>query len=367
MKNLNLFNPIDFFNIRQTVAILKYGSTLRSVDACNKRMHDFIVVVNNDSKDALLKWHKELFRIYSNHYSKISRFLGIPFIVRLQKYSKYNPIYYNSCIPTINNKVLKYGVISKDDLLNSLENWSSLFISQRLQKTICPIWDGGVEKLKVEINKKLENNRRQALILSLLSLSGNDNINSSINKSNSDEQKDIKVITLYDLLKEIVTLTYKGDVRFISKMRRKVLTQTCEKELCDSLPFLVSYYLPLMLEYIKENNDIISVYNTNNSIQINNIVFLSKLLHNKLESCINNDPLSGMNDEIVNSFEWNLFYKLFFENKVKFTFKPNLEWKISEFQKLPFEFKIKANGIANKITFIEFIKKSAIPSKFNNY
>ncbi|KAH8740930.1 hypothetical protein FG386_002476 [Cryptosporidium ryanae] len=324
-------------------------------------MHDFIVVVNNGTEDSLLKWHRKLLIKYSNHYSKISKFFGVPFIVGLQKYSKYYPIYYNSCIPSVNNKILKYGVITKKDLLSSLENWSSLFVSQRFQKTICPILNGFVGKLDIEIKDKLEKNRKKALVLSLLSLSENKNINDSINKLNHNGKNDVKIITLYDLLKEIVTSTYKGDIRFMSKMRRKILIQTCEKELYNSLPFLVSYYLPLMLEYMKENNSVISIHNKNDNMNINNIVALSELLRRKLETCVNNDPLSGMNDDIVNSFQWRLFYRLFIDNKIEFSFKPNLEWKINEFEKLPFEFKNTANKIFSKMMFIEFIKKSVAP------
>jgi translocator assembly and maintenance protein 41 len=100
---------------------------------------------------------------------------------------------------------VKYGVISREDLVRDLTNWDTLYVSGRLHKPVAWITkpeegDGGGMRLKLE--EAVQNNLMGALSASLLLLP-----TSSSSTSSSDQVED------EELFEGIASISYSGDVR----------------------------------------------------------------------------------------------------------------------------------------------------------
>ncbi|CAL4100612.1 unnamed protein product, partial [Meganyctiphanes norvegica] len=91
-------------------------------------MMDFILAVENP-----LEWHHQNLQLNSSHYSSL-RFGGPEFITKMQD-NWGAKIYFNTLVPT-NEGMIKYGVISRSNLITDLMDWDTLYIAGRLHKPV---------------------------------------------------------------------------------------------------------------------------------------------------------------------------------------------------------------------------------------
>lgn len=150
------------------------------------RMLDMIFSVD----DPLL-FHEENLKRNPTHYSAIPSVLGAGFTAWLQDLGP--KVYFNPLIKAdLSGKsvLIKYGIVSKTNLLEDLRNWDYLYLAGRLHKpTVIIKGDDSVIKAQEEQNLKY------ALCTSLLLL---------------DSSKAIPLNTLFE---KIVELSYIGDPR----------------------------------------------------------------------------------------------------------------------------------------------------------
>jgi len=93
-------------------------------------MSDFIIAT--DDPEA---WHKENMRQNPSHYPYFIRaFLTPKLVARLQ--TDYGAkIYFNTLVP-FEDGLIKYGVISTDDLIEDLLGWNTMYVAGRLHKPV---------------------------------------------------------------------------------------------------------------------------------------------------------------------------------------------------------------------------------------
>ncbi|KAH8581646.1 phosphatidate cytidylyltransferase [Cryptosporidium sp. chipmunk genotype I] len=355
MRKIARFNPSRFFDLENTIYVFKYGSTIRSTPAFNTRIHDFIVVIDGGLEEAV-KWHQMMMMNYPWHYSKIS-VLGPKCISKFQRYSKLCPL-------------IKYGIVSKDDLVNSLINWTSPFILNRFQKMIFPV--GAID---THLKSLLLQCDTQTVRLFLLSLCEDDLFNKippghNLDNSSGSFNKQGRKVSLLEFLRKIVSSSYKGDIRFLFNDSSEKLS---ERELHDSLPFLTARYLPLIINYFQNNKYGFSIEGANLST-LNELCKLAKSITDEMALKLVDNPMSGMNKEFRVSKDWKLFIGLFFNEKITLNVRvmkfliiiyylqinPSREWKANEFFKLPSEFKSRASRIAARKRLLKLIPISIL-------
>ncbi|KAK9174025.1 Mitochondrial matrix Mmp37 family protein [Cryptosporidium meleagridis] len=351
MRKIAIFNPLRFFDLENTVSVFKYGSTIRSNVAFNTRIHDFIVVIDEGLEKAI-KWHQTMMTDYPYHYSRIS-ILGPKFISKFQRYSKLCPIFYNSC-------VIKYGVISKDDLADSLINWTSPFVLSRFQKMIFPV--GVIDTYLQSLISQCDSQTTRLFLLSLCEddifyrIKCNHNLKNSLINFNNQERK----VSLLEFLRKIVNSSYAGDIRFLFNDNSIKLS---EKELYDSLPFLTARYLPSIIHYFQNNKSGFAIEGASLST-LNELCKLAKSITDKMACNLMNNPMSGMNSEFCVSEDWSSFIKLFFNERITLKINPSREWRANEFLKLPNEFKSRASRIAARKRFLKLLPINILFSKY---
>jgi len=93
-----------------------------------KNMIDFVFAV-----DEPVRWHRENIEVNSQHYSLL-RWLGPKYLSRLQDATGAR-IYYNTLVPC-EGRLIKYGVISLQALIDDLLDWETLYVSGRLHKPV---------------------------------------------------------------------------------------------------------------------------------------------------------------------------------------------------------------------------------------
>ena len=93
-----------------------------------KPMVDFIFAVDDP-----LKWHGRNLKENSQDYSFMAKLGGKNFVNWLQ--GKGAGIYYNPYVD-FEGQTIKYGVISTEDLVDDLNNWTSMYVSGRLHKPV---------------------------------------------------------------------------------------------------------------------------------------------------------------------------------------------------------------------------------------
>ena len=147
----------------------------------SKNMLDFILVV-----DEPVLWHQENLKLNKSHYSFLAR-LGPQYISKIQE--NYGAgIYFNTLVP-FEERLIKYGVISKSRLVKDLLEWNTLYVSGRLHKPVKLIMLPKCEELKEAMRYNLLSAIHSALLL--------------LPETFKEE----------DLFKQIASLSYSGDFR----------------------------------------------------------------------------------------------------------------------------------------------------------
>ncbi|XP_066474092.1 phosphatidate cytidylyltransferase, mitochondrial isoform X2 [Tiliqua scincoides] len=153
-----------------------------SAGESGNNMLDFIFVVDDS-----VTWHMTNLLKNRNHYSFLKYFGPKP-ITNIQNSGA--GIYYNTLVPC-NGRVIKYGVISTDALIEDLLRWKTLYVAGRLQKPVKILTQNENGKLQAA----LANNLKSAVTAAFLMLP----------ESFSEE----------DLYMQIAGLSYSGDFRMI--------------------------------------------------------------------------------------------------------------------------------------------------------
>uniref|UniRef100_A0A8C7FPY5 Phosphatidate cytidylyltransferase, mitochondrial n=1 Tax=Oncorhynchus kisutch TaxID=8019 RepID=A0A8C7FPY5_ONCKI len=148
-----------------------------------KNMLDFVFAVDDP-----VTWHTMNLMQNRKHYS-VLKFLGPRKISRIQEEHGAG-VYYNTLIP-MDGRIMKYGVISTDSLIDDLLHWKTMYIAGRLHKPVKILVQGENGKMRAA----LVGNLKSAVTASFLMLP----------ESFSEE----------DLLLQIAGLSYAGDFRMV--------------------------------------------------------------------------------------------------------------------------------------------------------
>ncbi|XP_075039269.1 phosphatidate cytidylyltransferase, mitochondrial isoform X1 [Mixophyes fleayi] len=151
--------------------------------SATNNMLDFVFAVDDP-----VTWHTMNLMQNRSHYAFL-KYLGPKQISNVQ--NKYGAgVYYNTLVPC-DGKVIKYGVISTDTLIEDLTHWRTLYIAGRLHKPVKVL----VQKENKLLHSALTNNLKSAITASFLMLP----------ESFPEE----------DLYLQIAGLSYAGDFRMI--------------------------------------------------------------------------------------------------------------------------------------------------------
>ena len=146
-----------------------------------------------------LNWHAENLLRNDGHYSGLKYFGGSKIILYVQKLGA--GIYFNPLIPVEHDgarQLIKYGVVSKEDALRDLCEWSNLYIAGRLQKPVNVILDEEKET-NPSMTLATEYNLQLALHLATLLL----------------HSEGRALFSTSSLFETITSLSYLGDFRMI--------------------------------------------------------------------------------------------------------------------------------------------------------
>ncbi|MCL4135959.1 UNVERIFIED_CONTAM: hypothetical protein GTU68_060973 [Idotea baltica] len=140
--------------------VFAYGSSvfkqLGHVSAKNTMM-DFILAVEDP-----VEWHRENLIQNSSHYSSL-KYGGPEYISRIQ--DKFGAkVYFNTLVPTYAG-LIKYGVVSKENLISDLLDWETLYLSGRLHKPVNLLYKDDDEELKTALKINLYAALHTALLL----------------------------------------------------------------------------------------------------------------------------------------------------------------------------------------------------------
>ena len=125
-------------------------------DMC-QNMIDFIFAVDDP-----VAWHRENIQINPQHYSFL-KYFGPNYIGRFQENTGAG-IYFNTLVPC-RDRVIKYGVISTENLVNDLFDWETLYVSGRLHKPVFIIDKKDGRSVEVALQSNLQSAMHAALLL----------------------------------------------------------------------------------------------------------------------------------------------------------------------------------------------------------
>lgn len=146
-------------------------------------MLDFVFAVDDP-----ITWHTMNLIENRKHYSFL-KYLGPKHISSIQ--NEYGAgVYYNTLVP-LEDRLIKYGVVSTDTLIDDLLHWKTMYIAGRLHKPVRIL----VQKENAKLRAALVANLKSALITSFLMLP----------ESFSEEE----------LFLNIAGLSYSGDFRMV--------------------------------------------------------------------------------------------------------------------------------------------------------
>ncbi|KAG1962689.1 translocator assembly/maintenance protein [Pimephales promelas] len=168
--------------------VFAYGSAVFSqMGTCQGQMRrnmlDFVFAVDDP-----VTWHTLNLMENRKHYSFL-RFLGPKHVSRIQ--SEWGAgVYFNTLIP-VDDRLIKYGVISTEALIDDLLHWKTLYVAGRLHKPVRILLQNESGKLR----SALVGNLKSAVTASFLMLP----------ESFSEEE----------LFLQIAGLSYSGDFRMV--------------------------------------------------------------------------------------------------------------------------------------------------------
>lgn len=120
-----------------------------------KKMIDFIMAVTHPQH-----WHSLNMAQHPKHYSLLSRLLGGIGIGLVQPRGA--KIWYHPYV-TLEDELVKYGIISVDDLCTDLLDWETLYVSGRMHKPVALVTSDARVRLAQQVN--LASALRTALLL----------------------------------------------------------------------------------------------------------------------------------------------------------------------------------------------------------
>lgn len=148
-----------------------------------KNMLDFVFTVDDP-----VTWHTMNLLQNRKHYS-ILKLLGPTMISSIQ--SEHGAaVYYNTLVP-VDGKIIKYGVISTESLIDDLIHWKTLYVAGRLHKPVRML----VQSENGKLRAALVANLKSAVTASFLMLP--------------------ESFTEEDLFLQIAGLSYAGDFRMV--------------------------------------------------------------------------------------------------------------------------------------------------------
>lgn len=175
-----------------------YGSSVfkQNNNVSQNNMIDYLIAVED-----CVKFHEENLEFNRKHYSIFGRF-NPDFTAKLQRNAAY--VWFNTLVP-FENRVVKYGVIERADLIYDLNEWKWLYVAGRLQKPVLMVHPDGVDELAkdTQLSNALVKNLENALTVALLLL------------PDSFTKEDLFVVISY--------ISYFGDFRMkIGEDKRKI-------------------------------------------------------------------------------------------------------------------------------------------------
>lgn len=158
----------------------QHGTSQGQMD---KNMLDFVFAVDDP-----VTWHTLNLLQNRQHYS-ILKFLGPKKISSIQN-DHGASVYYNTLVP-MDGRIIKYGVVSTEALIDDLMHWKTLYVAGRLHKPVKMLVQGENGQLRASLVANL----KSAVTASFLMLP----------ESFSEE----------DLFLQIAGLSYAGDFRMV--------------------------------------------------------------------------------------------------------------------------------------------------------
>ncbi|KAL2091541.1 hypothetical protein ACEWY4_013804 [Coilia grayii] len=177
-----------------------------------KNMLDFVFAVDDP-----VTWHTMNLMQNRRHYSFL-KYFGPKQISTIQ--NDYGAgVYYNTLVP-IDGRLIKYGVISTETLIDDLMHWKTMYIAGRLHKPVRILLQGESGKLQAA----LLGNLKSAVTASFLMLP----------ESFSEE----------DLFLQIAGLSYCGDFRMVIGEDKSKVANIVK----DSVPYFRTLYSNILQE-----------------------------------------------------------------------------------------------------------------------
>ncbi|ONH64754.1 Phosphatidate cytidylyltransferase, mitochondrial [Cyberlindnera fabianii] len=166
-------------------------------------------------------WHSINMKYNKDHYSSL-RYFGSGVVSKFQEVGA--GVYFNPYVE-IDGKLVKYGVVSVDTLVNDLAKWNTFYLAGRLQKPVKILRDD------TKIRFWNQQNLKAAASLAYMNL---------------PEDQPFDEFQFY---KNITELSYKGDVRYtLGAENPKKIENIVEK----NFEYFQKYYSPIMNEVIGE-------------------------------------------------------------------------------------------------------------------
>ncbi|KAL5840896.1 hypothetical protein ACOSQ3_013581 [Xanthoceras sorbifolium] len=190
-----------------------YGSSLHPNNKDRSAMVDYILGVSDP-----MQWHSENLKMNPDHYATWLMLLGGAKLITQVADEVGVGVYFNPFV-TWNNKILKYGVVRMDDLVQDILNWERFYLSGRLQKPVHIL----VDNLDIENLNSV--NLRAALSAALLLLPSN--------------------FTQEDLFAKVCSLSYMGDLRMLFAEDKNKVTKIVQGQF-DLFQLM---YKPFLQEY----------------------------------------------------------------------------------------------------------------------
>jgi len=183
-----VFQQMDISQAKsQTVA--DYSNDVSSTGTTSHPgMIDIILATENNA----MAFHRENMARHASHYSAITR-LGGPSLCRHLQQDYGAGVFFHALIP-MQAAIIKYGVVTVDDLAKDLKEWNYLYLAGRLHKPTVAIRSSNPD---IILDYQQTYNLPYALSTALLLLS----------ESKSE------TLLLKDLYEKITLLSYAGDPR----------------------------------------------------------------------------------------------------------------------------------------------------------